>query len=216
MSAEMLQYRTDCQEFAALHLAECCAELIEWKDTAILRDGRVRDLSVLCAKFIARHDCLAVAESFINRAAMNSVVAVCAEPAAQASAAPTIKQSLMVAVAPPRQAGLSDAEIKEIPAKIGMLVSFDGKYMRSVGTHGGMTVEDGILFADACIEAASPYIYNDTLEQIAKIADSEARWFKGEIDDNSTIENLRENYRAKQLAYEYIAAITRGLKKGTP
>lgn len=69
------------------------------------------------------------------------------EPAAQASAASTIKDCLMVGA-------LSDAEIKAIPAKIGMRVSFDGKYMRSVGTHGGMTIADGVLFANACIESA--------------------------------------------------------------
>lgn len=50
--------------------------------------------------------------------------------------------------AAPAQGGLSDAEIKAIPNQIGMLISHDGKYMRSVGGH-GMTVADGVAFARA-------------------------------------------------------------------
>ena len=49
----------------------------------------------------------------------------------------------------PVVAPLTDEQIKAIPEQIGMVVSHDGKYMRSIGTYGGMTVQDGIAFARA-------------------------------------------------------------------
>ncbi len=64
--------RTRCQDFAKLHLTACCAELLEWQDTAILCDGRVRELAALCNTFVGNHDGLRVAESFINRAAVEA------------------------------------------------------------------------------------------------------------------------------------------------
>jgi len=67
--------RNQCRDFAKLHLKECCAELIEWQDTAILRDGRMRELAKLCNQWVDNHDGLRVAESFINRAAIDLVAA---------------------------------------------------------------------------------------------------------------------------------------------
>ena len=64
--------RKQCQDFAKLHLAACCAELLEWQDAAILCDGRVRELAALCNTFVGNHDGLRVAESFINRAAVEA------------------------------------------------------------------------------------------------------------------------------------------------
>lgn len=81
--AELKQLREECKAFAAKHLAECAAELIEWQDTAILREGKVRELSALCQGFIDNHDSLRVAESMVTRAALDA--ARRAEPA-QASA----------------------------------------------------------------------------------------------------------------------------------
>ncbi len=63
--------RDKARRFAAEHLRECAEELREWQDTAILRDGRVRELAKICARFIENHDSLRVAESFINRAALD-------------------------------------------------------------------------------------------------------------------------------------------------
>jgi len=67
--------RDQCKKFAKSNLQECCAELIEWQDTAILRDGKVRELTALCSTFIANHDGLRVAESFVNRAAIEATIA---------------------------------------------------------------------------------------------------------------------------------------------
>jgi len=73
MTIDIKVFRSEAQAFAKEHLAECAAEIIEWQDTAILRDGRVRELAAKCDKFIANHDALRVAESFINRAAVERV-----------------------------------------------------------------------------------------------------------------------------------------------
>lgn len=70
---EMKEFRAESRAFAAKHLKECAAEIIEWQDTAVLRDGRVRELAALCGKFIDNHDQLRVAESLINRAAIDAV-----------------------------------------------------------------------------------------------------------------------------------------------
>lgn len=73
--SDLKKYRDECKAFAIAHLKECCAELSEWQDTAVLRDGRVRQLANLCSKFISNHDGLRVAESFINRAAIDAQLA---------------------------------------------------------------------------------------------------------------------------------------------
>lgn len=65
--------RKECQDFAKQHLKECCAELLEWQNTAILRDGRIRELASMCRKFVGDHDGLRVAESFVNRAAVERI-----------------------------------------------------------------------------------------------------------------------------------------------
>lgn len=77
--SDIMQFRVEAQAFAAEHLAECAAELIEWQDTAILRDGRVRELAAKCEKFISNHDSLPVAESLINRAAVERARAALAQ-----------------------------------------------------------------------------------------------------------------------------------------
>ena len=48
---------------------------------------------------------------------------------------------------------LTDEQITEIALSVGMVMSHDGQYMRSLGTHGGMNAEDGRAFARA-IESA--------------------------------------------------------------
>lgn len=73
--ADILKFRRDAQAFAKAHLSECAAELIEWQNTAILRDGRVRELAKLCQQFMCNNDDLRVAESFINRAAVEFAAA---------------------------------------------------------------------------------------------------------------------------------------------
>lgn len=49
---------------------------------------------------------------------------------------------------------LTNNQIKAIALKVGMVMSHDGKFMRSIGTHGGMNADDGIAFARAAIAAS--------------------------------------------------------------
>ncbi|MES2323239.1 MAG: hypothetical protein V4633_13325 [Pseudomonadota bacterium] len=66
--------RDQCKKFAEDNLRECCIEIIEWQDTAILRDGKVRELAALCSTFISNHDGLRVAESYVSRAAIQAAI----------------------------------------------------------------------------------------------------------------------------------------------
>jgi len=66
----------------------------------------------------------------------------------------------MIAAAPTAPAAqgdtkeLTDAQIKALAIDVGMVCSSDGKFMRSIGTQGGMNVDDGIAFARAAIAAS--------------------------------------------------------------
>lgn len=73
--SDIKQFRTEAEAFAKQHLSECSAELMEWQDTAILRDGKVRELALMCNRFTDGHSSLRVAESFVNRAAHEFVIA---------------------------------------------------------------------------------------------------------------------------------------------
>lgn len=75
---EAIKFREKARSFAKMHYAECAAELIEWQDTAILCDGKVRQLGLLCSHFIGGYDDLRVAESMITREVL---LATCAAPA---------------------------------------------------------------------------------------------------------------------------------------
>lgn len=68
------------QAFADKHLAECCAEIMEWRDSAVLRDGRVRELATLCVPFSSKGDSLTVAERMVSRTALRRM----SEPATPA------------------------------------------------------------------------------------------------------------------------------------
>lgn len=59
--AEMCAY-TD------LHLKELCEELIEWQDTALLRNGRLRELARMCT--FDDMNQLRQAERLVERAAI--------------------------------------------------------------------------------------------------------------------------------------------------
>lgn len=73
--SDRIKTRDACKAFAATHLAQCAAELCTWQDTAILCDGRLRELAAMCSKFIDNHDGLRVAESMVNRAALDFALA---------------------------------------------------------------------------------------------------------------------------------------------
>lgn len=66
----MTKLDTAAKQFAATHTRELAGEILEWQDTAILRDGKLRELAKLCD--FAAHDALKVAEHYAERAIMRS------------------------------------------------------------------------------------------------------------------------------------------------
>lgn len=66
--------RDESEEFAATNLRECAEELMEWSETALLRDGKVRELARLCAVWAGDRDALPIAERIVQRAALRAAV----------------------------------------------------------------------------------------------------------------------------------------------
>lgn len=58
------------RDFAREHLRECCMEMREWQDTALLRNGRVRELARMLEPIGAQ---LRIAEGVIQRAAFDHI-----------------------------------------------------------------------------------------------------------------------------------------------
>lgn len=75
MSVELRRLRAESEAFAAAHLQECADELVEWAETACLRDGKVRELARKCAIWAGGREGLKVAERLVQRAALDFVVA---------------------------------------------------------------------------------------------------------------------------------------------
>jgi len=69
MSDELKEVRERGEAFAGEHVVECAAELLEWSNTALLRDGRIRELAKMLAK-LDEHHALPLAERFATRAAL--------------------------------------------------------------------------------------------------------------------------------------------------
>jgi hypothetical protein len=67
VSAKELRERA--MAFANEFRAECAAELLEWQDTAILPNGRVRELAAMLSE-LDSHNSMALAEHFIQRASL--------------------------------------------------------------------------------------------------------------------------------------------------
>lgn len=63
----------DATKFAQKHVVELCEEMREWDKTAILRDGRVRELAN-DLRPVAGHSALSVAESYVRVAAFDFVI----------------------------------------------------------------------------------------------------------------------------------------------
>ncbi|MEI2416149.1 hypothetical protein V8Z80_08185 [Orrella sp. JC864] len=61
--------------FAQRHYVELAAEELEWQDTALLRNGRMRELAEML-KPIAGHDPLVLAKNLTHRAALEAVARV--------------------------------------------------------------------------------------------------------------------------------------------
>lgn len=66
-----LEQREAAQAFCREHLKECCEEMVEYSETAVLRNGRVRELARMCS--FAQHDALAVAEAMVKHEALKAV-----------------------------------------------------------------------------------------------------------------------------------------------
>ena len=75
MSVELKAAQERAMKYAKDNLKECAVEMIEWKDTGISRDGQVRELARLVRDFAAGRDTLPIAESLVNRAALESAAA---------------------------------------------------------------------------------------------------------------------------------------------
>lgn len=58
------------REYVKAHLAECAREMLEWYDTALLRDGRMRELAKILKPISPNYDSLGLAESLVRRAAL--------------------------------------------------------------------------------------------------------------------------------------------------
>lgn len=56
------------QAFAVLHVRECCSELVAWRATGILPDGRVRELARLLQPVTTTHS-LMIAEKLVTNEA---------------------------------------------------------------------------------------------------------------------------------------------------
>lgn len=58
------------------HFNQCAAELVEWQNKAVLRDGKVRELAAKCAEWAGERDSLKIAERMVERTALKA----CAVP----------------------------------------------------------------------------------------------------------------------------------------
>jgi hypothetical protein len=70
---ELNAAREAAESFCAANLKTCCAELVEWSRTALLRDGKVRELANLCAVYMGEYDSLKLAERMVQNAACEFV-----------------------------------------------------------------------------------------------------------------------------------------------
>jgi hypothetical protein len=61
--------REICCRFAETHVAELADEAIEWQDSSVLRDGKLRELAKMCAPWTGSQYALSVAQNFATRAA---------------------------------------------------------------------------------------------------------------------------------------------------
>lgn len=75
VSVDLNAQRDLCKQFASDHLEECADELLEMMETAVLRDGRVRELTAMCAAWAGQAPALSIAESLVKQAALRAVAA---------------------------------------------------------------------------------------------------------------------------------------------
>jgi hypothetical protein len=73
VSDELKEIRIQAETFAREHVVECAVELLEWSNTSLLRDGRVRELAKMLQQ-LDEHHSLTLAERFATRAALERAV----------------------------------------------------------------------------------------------------------------------------------------------
>lgn len=69
--ADLKEQLSVAQAFCAEHLQQCCVELIELDEKAVLPHGKVRELAQLCS--FAQHNALSVAQAMVKIAALKAV-----------------------------------------------------------------------------------------------------------------------------------------------
>lgn len=72
---DVLVIRDQARRFAATHASALARELITWQDTAMLPDGRLRDLAEIWSK-VDESNAMSLAESTAMRAALDALVKV--------------------------------------------------------------------------------------------------------------------------------------------
>jgi hypothetical protein len=72
-SKQLREIADHAENFAKQHIVEISEEMVEWRNTSLLRDGRVRELSRILTP-LADSYALSVAESYAQRAAYEFVV----------------------------------------------------------------------------------------------------------------------------------------------
>lgn len=68
---DLKELREQAKRFAARHVAHLAEEIIEWQDTGLLRNGKLRDLASLILPMGHEHS-LQMAENFAKRAALEA------------------------------------------------------------------------------------------------------------------------------------------------
>ena len=70
--SDLKNHIAEARAFTKRHLPQCAEEMLEWQDTALLRDGRMRELGKLCSKIDPQYS-LKLAEGMVTRAALEYV-----------------------------------------------------------------------------------------------------------------------------------------------
>lgn len=60
--------------FAKEHLKICTVEIVEWRKTGTLRDGKLRELAALCQEVFFEENATRIAESFVLDEVLNKAV----------------------------------------------------------------------------------------------------------------------------------------------
>lgn len=70
---DVVEVANKAVKFAEEHIVEMCREMVAWRSTSILRDGRVRELARMLEPLGGDHYALSIAESYVTNAAFKFV-----------------------------------------------------------------------------------------------------------------------------------------------